>query len=145
MTARLYAAPSRPNRKVDRSLLLADGPDQLSDHVGNGSRRVPEGFLSRPRATFTAREREVGADLAFHLHFSVRGVADQLDRYCAIVQHSPVVVDDTVRVDTRWKGKLRLAEPQPPKVDKAMFVLVPEVVDGPDVSAVEPVESVVVV
>lgn len=68
----------------------------------------------------------------------VRGAAYELQGYCAIVQHSPIEVEDAVFGDVLGQAKLRIAEPQTPKVHESVLVLVPEVVDGPQVAAVEP-------
>src|SRR5271154_1533807 len=137
MSRQLQVGFRRPDREVDRPVLLADGVGQLADHVSDGAVYVPKRQAGATSA-FTAVDRERGRDLAFHLHFRVRWVAGDVQHYCAVVQHSPIYPDDTVRGDGLWQSHLRLREPQAPKVNKSMLVLVPEVVDGPEISTIKP-------
>src|ERR1017187_9856284 len=138
MSRRLRVGLGCPDCRADRLILVSDGVDQLADDVSSRARDVPQGLVDTPARSFTTVERKIGADLAFHLHIKIRGVAENLQHYCAVLQYAPINLGSTFSRDVLGEAKLGLAEPQTPKVDESVLVLVPEVVNGPQVSAVEP-------
>ena len=110
---------------------MANRVDKLADGVGDGTCDVPQLQVSGP--SFTGVDREAGVDLAHHVHVRARGIAGDLQDYCAVVQHSPVHPDGAICGEVLAHAQLHIAEPQPPEMDKSVLVLVPEVVDGPEV------------
>src|ERR1039458_7480420 len=124
-----------PGCQVDRLVLAADGVRQLADDVHDGARRIPKRLVRAASPSFTAVEGEIGTDLAVHLHARLRWGAEELVDYCAFLQHSPVYMGGG---DVCGEAQLRLSKAHPPDMDKAVLVLVPEVVDRSEVAAVEP-------
>jgi hypothetical protein len=116
--------------------LLSDRVRELADHINYSGCSIPKHFV-RPACapTFTARKYKIGADLTYHLHLRLWRLAKDLQHYCAVVQDAPVDMDAgyVIRV-----SQLRLTETHPPEMDEPVLVLVPEVVNGPHIAAIEP-------
>jgi hypothetical protein len=106
-------------REGNRGVLVTDSASETSDHVANGA-----GGVSQHQAAAAALARvnhEGGADLATHVHYRARGVADDSQDYCTIVQHSPVYTDGAVVGHVLAHGHLLVVEPQAPQMNESVL------------------------
>src|ERR1700726_1901326 len=76
----------RPDGQVDGAVLLADGVDQLADHVEDGAAGFLQPLVAPPPPSPSAVKREVRSDFAAHIHLRLRWGADELEDYCAFLQ-----------------------------------------------------------
>ena len=115
-------------------VLSSDGVKKPRYHTSDIPEHIHKGDLGAAAMLARMLNSYLDIGLIVHLHVGVRWLTGDVDRYCAVVEYPTRELRDAAAEGFgSTDAHLSISEiDQPPKMDKSVLVLIPEIVEGED-------------